>query len=168
MTYRRDIGSVESALTEAVNAISPDRLEAVTGKTRSAFEKAMNPMHPTQLSLKDAARIDAAVYVDNGFRVLKSAFESETRKQIQSMEHSSVHSVSYDLHLSSIMKEVGDVARAYHDARDPNSANGSNRSKEENEELHQEITEAIKALEAMKKDVEADLHAHPHLKRVAE
>jgi len=158
MTYRREPGSVEGALQEAVNAINPDILEAVTGKTRSAFEKAMNPFHPTQLTLKDAARIDAAVFTKHGHMILHAALESETRRQLLSMGEYDRQPVELGLRLSQVMKEVGDVAGAYAASCDPASDSGAERTREEATQIHKEVTDAINVLEAMKAGLETEIN----------
>jgi len=158
MTYRREPGSVEAALQQAVNALNPDRLEAVTGKTRWAFEKAMNPFHPTQVSVKDAARIDAALYTDHGFTILAAALKSETRSHIAAMGSSNRSSVGIDIRLSMVMKEVGDIGGAYAKASKPDSPNGAGRTRQENSQIHKEVSEAITVLEQLKADIENELN----------
>lgn len=61
MTVYRKPGSIEDALRQAVQELSPQEIKQATGLTAAKFRKTSNPLDGTDLELADAAALDAAL-----------------------------------------------------------------------------------------------------------
>jgi hypothetical protein len=66
MTCRREAGSIEDILFDALDVLSPADILRFTGVRRSVFEKASNPNLDRALVFKYVAGLDAAL-MHNGF-----------------------------------------------------------------------------------------------------
>ncbi|WP_372393802.1 phage regulatory CII family protein (plasmid) [Azospirillum sp. HJ39] len=61
MTLQRTPGSIEHALLQVVNELSPQEIETATGLKIGTFRRISNPLNGTALDLDDAAALDAAL-----------------------------------------------------------------------------------------------------------
>ena len=61
MTHQRTVGTIEHALLNVINDLSPGEIEEATGKRPGTFYKAANPAQAAGLHLKDAIALDGCL-----------------------------------------------------------------------------------------------------------
>lgn len=82
MTHYRRAGSVDHKLLETLRALSPDEIEAATGKSHDHLYNVSNPTTQHGLHFVDAARLDAALMAKGLSRTFAPLLDDLTRQAL--------------------------------------------------------------------------------------
>lgn len=164
MTYARRPGTIEAALTDSIQLLTPIEVERATGKSLSLFYKAANPIKPAALHLVDAVSIDAALIVKGEQpRLLRRARDLKHARVVE-LGGRPMHEPQHPLErLAAVMGEVGDVASEVRAACCGSSPLGRAIDEREATRILAEIEEAEGELAKLKADIHAAVVRRPRV-----
>lgn len=164
MTYARRPGTIEAALTDSIQQLTPAEIERATGKSLSLFYKAANPIKPAALHLVDAVSLDAALIVKGEPpRLLRRARELKHARVVE-LGGRPIHEPQHPLdRLAGVMAELGDVAGEVRAACCGSSPHGRGIDEREAARILAEVDEAETELAKLKADVHAAIVRRPRV-----
>ena len=159
MTHFRTPGSVEHALHGVIRRLSPDVIEAFTGKEEDTLRKKSNPVNGGPLSLPDAARLDAALEANRLPPVFIPLMEEIKAHALRGQPTAPCRPADpLELHTSSV-KEHAEALQAHARAAKDGDLEAARRALKE-------IEESKAAMEALAQDIYArfpELQPNDHI-----
>ncbi|MEI6558012.1 MAG: phage regulatory CII family protein [Rhodospirillaceae bacterium] len=112
MTLYRSPGSIKSVLAEVIRQLTPEEIEAATGKKPGTFRQLSHPENDYQLDLDDAAFLDAALEARGLLPAFGPLFEDMKREAAASIGGRRSGALSVERGLVRVSAELGTLAHA--------------------------------------------------------
>lgn len=116
MTVYRAPGSVEAVLLGVIRVLSPEDIEAATGKHIDTIRAMSNPNKRDRLGLEDAAALDAALKARGYAPEFGPLFAEIERRTAERIAGRRATPPNPERALRRVMAETGDLARVFDDA----------------------------------------------------
>ena len=112
MTLYRSPGSIKGVLAEVIRQLTPEEIEAATGKKPGTFRQLSHPENDYQLDLDDAAFLDAALEVRGLPAAFGPLFEEMKREAAASIGDRRPSALTVERGLVRVSAELGTLAHA--------------------------------------------------------
>lgn len=147
---RRRPLTIEDAVTQAIGILGDDGVEAATGKSSRLVRYWGEPDDDTHhIPLHQAFRLDAACLLADGFAPIAAWYRASL------LGASRMQTGEPLLRLAAVAAEMGDVARAVHEARSTGSLGGAAITRVEAAGILRQSAELRDALDRLDADVSA-------------
>ena len=148
MTKLRRPASIHSALAGAINALSPEDIKAITGKSMSFLYQCADEDNERNITWEDAARLQAFMERHN----IPHQFDIALDNKISDLNHEDHKPTDLHTGIAQFTKHAGDLADLILEATSESSPSGKNISDCEMRAL----AEALAPLEALIKRLPKD------------